>query len=61
MELKKVQSLKGEVTVPGDKSISHRAVMFGSISKGLTEVTNFLAGSRLFVHYLLLSETGHFH
>lgn len=45
MELKKVQGLKGEVTIPGDKSISHRAVMFGSISQGLTEVTNFLQGA----------------
>ncbi|MBR1692912.1 MAG: 3-phosphoshikimate 1-carboxyvinyltransferase [Lachnospiraceae bacterium] len=37
--------LKGEVTVPGDKSISHRAIMFGAISEGLTEVTNFLEGA----------------
>ena len=37
--------LKGEVTVPGDKSISHRAVMFGALSKGTTEVTNFLQGA----------------
>ncbi len=37
--------LKGELTVPGDKSISHRAVMFGSISDGLTEITNFLPGA----------------
>lgn len=37
--------LKGEVTVPGDKSISHRAVMFGALSKGITEVTNFLQGA----------------
>lgn len=35
-------SLKGEITVPGDKSISHRAVMFGSIAKGTTEITGFL-------------------
>lgn len=45
MEFKKIQSLKGEVTIPGDKSISHRAVMFGAISEGLTEVTNFLQGA----------------
>ena len=32
-------------TVPGDKSISHRAVMFGAISEGTTEVTNFLQGA----------------
>jgi 3-phosphoshikimate 1-carboxyvinyltransferase len=36
--------LKGEITVPGDKSISHRAVMFGSIADGITHVQNFLPG-----------------
>jgi len=40
----KATSLKGEIKVPGDKSISHRAVMFGSISNGTTKVTNFLPG-----------------
>lgn len=39
------QPLRGEITVPGDKSISHRAVMFGAIANGLTEVTNFLQGA----------------
>lgn len=37
--------LKGIVTIPGDKSISHRAVMFGALAKGTTEVTNFLQGA----------------
>lgn len=37
--------LKGEVTIPGDKSISHRAIMFGALAKGTTEVTNFLQGA----------------
>lgn len=45
MILHKVKTLKGEVTVPGDKSISHRAVMFGSIARGTTEITNFLQGA----------------
>lgn len=45
MKLKYTHPLKGEVTVPGDKSISHRAVMFGALSKGTTEVTNFLQGA----------------
>ena len=34
--------VRGEVTVPGDKSISHRAVLLGSIATGTTEVENFL-------------------
>lgn len=36
--------LSGELIVPGDKSISHRAIMLGSIAKGKTEVTGFLDG-----------------
>ena len=45
MEFKRASHLKGEVRVPGDKSISHRAVMFGSIADGLTEIHNFLQGA----------------
>ncbi len=45
MIFNKVNSLKGEVTIPGDKSISHRAVTFGSLAEGTTEVTNFLQGA----------------
>lgn len=45
MEFTKSQGLRGEITVPGDKSISHRAVMFGSIASGLTEIHNFLQGA----------------
>ena len=37
--------LRGEITVPGDKSISHRAVMLGSIARGNTEITGFLSGA----------------
>jgi len=38
------KGLEGEIKVPGDKSISHRAVILGSIADGKTEVTNFLPG-----------------
>ena len=41
----KTAPLRGTVTIPGDKSISHRAVMFGSLAEGTTEVTNFLKGA----------------
>lgn len=34
----------GTVAVPGDKSISHRAIMLGSIAEGITEVSGFLEG-----------------
>lgn len=40
----RASSLTGTITVPGDKSISHRAVMFGAISTGTTSVENFLPG-----------------
>lgn len=45
MIFRKHAPLKGEITVPGDKSISHRAVMFGALAEGTTEVTNFLQGA----------------
>ena len=38
----KAPILKGTIRVPGDKSISHRAVMFGSIAEGDTVITHFL-------------------
>ena len=34
--------LKGDIFVPGDKSISHRSIMFGALAEGTTEVTGFL-------------------
>ncbi len=37
-------SLRGEVRVPGDKSVSHRSIMLGSIAEGVTEVYGFLEG-----------------
>lgn len=42
--INRAKSLKGEIKIPGDKSISHRAVMFGALAQGITEVENFLTG-----------------
>lgn len=39
------RGLKGEVTIPGDKSISHRSIMLGSIALGTTKITHFLEGA----------------
>jgi 3-phosphoshikimate 1-carboxyvinyltransferase len=36
--------LRGEITVPGDKSISHRAIVIGALASGTTEIDNFLLG-----------------
>ena len=42
--IKPASSVKGEITVPGDKSISHRSIMLGAIANGTTTVRGFLRG-----------------
>lgn len=44
MNISASKPLRGTLTVSGDKSISHRAVMFGSLATGTTEIEGFLAG-----------------
>lgn len=44
-EITPTNQLKGEISIPGDKSISHRSIMLGSIACGITEVSNFLEGA----------------
>jgi 3-phosphoshikimate 1-carboxyvinyltransferase len=41
---KPVTTLKGDISVPGDKSISHRSIILGAIAKGITTVSGFLEG-----------------
>jgi len=50
--------IKGRLRVPGDKSISHRAVMFGSISKGITRITGFLNGADCISTISILKKMG---
>ena len=38
------KTFQGKFTVPGDKSVSHRSIMFGAIAEGTTHVTGFLEG-----------------
>lgn len=45
MNITKSAGLRGELAIPGDKSISHRAIMFGALADGTTEITNFLQGA----------------
>ena len=45
MKLSPAKSIRGSVAVPGDKSISHRSVMLGSIARGTTEIHGFLEGA----------------
>lgn len=44
MQIQPCGPLRGEITVPGDKSISHRAVMLGALANGTTHITGFLMG-----------------
>lgn len=44
-QIKSSSPLKGEITIPGDKSISHRSIMFGALAKGVTSVRHFLEGA----------------
>ena len=45
MKIHPAARLQGSLQIPGDKSISHRSVMFGAIAQGTTEVTHFLQGA----------------
>lgn len=45
MDIRKMRSVRGEIKVPGDKSISHRAVMLGSLADGITHISGFLKGA----------------
>ena len=42
--IKPVSSVEGEIAVPGDKSISHRAALLGGMAHGVTHISNFLLG-----------------
>lgn len=43
--IKKIGNAKGEITVPGDKSISHRGIMLGALADGTGEISGFLNGA----------------
>ncbi|MCD7817976.1 MAG: 3-phosphoshikimate 1-carboxyvinyltransferase [Lachnospiraceae bacterium] len=45
MIMNKTAPLRGELSIPGDKSISHRCIMIGALANGTTEATNFLTGA----------------
>ena len=45
LNVRPAQSLRGRVSVPGDKSISHRALILGALANGPSRVTNFLPAS----------------
>ena len=45
MVIQKIKKAVGQIKVPGDKSISHRAVMLGSLANDVTEISGFLKGA----------------
>lgn len=44
-KVSKIKNLRGEITIPADKSVSHRAIMFSSIAKGKSVISNFSSGA----------------
>ncbi|HHX63156.1 MAG TPA: 3-phosphoshikimate 1-carboxyvinyltransferase [Epulopiscium sp.] len=44
MIVSQASKIKQTIPIPGDKSISHRAIMLGSLAKGITKIENFLMG-----------------
>ena len=45
MEIRKLSHLRSGADIPGDKSVSHRAVMLGALAEGTTRITHFLEGA----------------
>jgi 3-phosphoshikimate 1-carboxyvinyltransferase len=45
LRVQRASQINGTVRVPGDKSISHRAVMFGALAEGTTSIEGFLPGA----------------
>jgi 3-phosphoshikimate 1-carboxyvinyltransferase len=45
MKFTRAKRLRGQISIPGDKSISHRSVMFGSIASGTTQICHYLQGA----------------
>jgi 3-phosphoshikimate 1-carboxyvinyltransferase len=56
--LNSVSSLRGDINIPADKSLSHRAVMFNSIASGKAKISNFLMGEDCLSTIDVLSKLG---
>ncbi len=53
-----VRSVGGRVEVPGDKSLSHRALMLGAVADGTTDIVGFLAGEDCLATLAALTSMG---
>ena len=58
LRVKKVKDFSAELKVPGDKSISHRSLMFGALSNGPCEITGFLASEDCLATMFALTSMG---
>ncbi len=58
MKFSRTACLKGEIAVPGDKSISHRSVMLGALAEGTTQIRGFLSGADCLSTIACFSEMG---
>ncbi len=58
LRVKKVKDFSAELKVPGDKSISHRSLMFAALSNGPCEITGFLASEDCLATMAALSSMG---
>tara|TARA_B110000438_G_scaffold101946_1_gene100846 strand:+ start:6039 stop:7319 length:1281 start_codon:yes stop_codon:yes gene_type:complete len=56
--LNSVNSLRGDINIPSDKSLSHRAVMFNAIASGKAKISNFLMGDDCLSTIDVLSKLG---
>ncbi len=54
----KAEKLKGEITIPSDKSISHRSAMFAALTGGVLEVKNFSQGADCISTLNIIKELG---
>lgn len=52
------KSLRGELTVPGDKSISHRAIILGSLAEGTSRISNLLLGEDVLCTMRIMQQMG---
>ncbi len=57
-KIKKGKGVRGDVTIPGDKSISHRSIMCASLSEGKSEIYGFLEGEDCLATKLAFKEMG---
>lgn len=58
MKIKKAESIKGTLELPGDKSISHRAAIFSASARGEARIENFSSGEDCFSTIKVLRDLG---